>query len=181
MTPISVTYHGLLVDAEIPGERFLWATYEPFSLLWWQGTRIGTVRVGRHFATNFASVPRLLWPLVAPWDSHVRKAAVCHDLLYSSHEYSREFADALLFHGMVPLNAPRWKRWLVWLAVRLFGRRPWDNGAANQWQNIEAFNQLRVGAPLGTITICDSTLGYLIYDPQRNVEPTEYVTRRGEL
>ena len=100
-------------------------------------------------------------------------------MLYASHEYSREFADALLFYGMAPLGAPRWKRWLVWLAVRLFGRRPWDNGAANQWQNIEAFQYSELGAPLGTITICDDTLGYVHYDPQHNVEPTEYVTGGG--
>ena len=52
------------------------------------------ITVPRGFEPDFASVPRLLWPLVPP-HGRSRKAAVVHDYLYSRPDIPRVIADAV--------------------------------------------------------------------------------------
>ena len=47
------------------------------------------------FITDFASVPRLLWPIFPPFSPEYGKAAVLHDGLYSSKIVTRKRADDL--------------------------------------------------------------------------------------
>ncbi len=86
------------------------------------GRRI-TVPAG--FETDFASVPvgfRWLVPLVGRHG----KAAVLHDWLYASgYLPRRRMADAVFFEAMGVLGVRPWRKWLVWLAVRVFGGRHW--------------------------------------------------------
>jgi hypothetical protein len=57
------------------------------------------------------------------------KAAVIHDYLYATRgldgRYSRAQADAIFREALGALGAPRWKRVLLWAAVRLCGGRGW--------------------------------------------------------
>jgi hypothetical protein len=85
------------------------------------GGRVG-VTVPAGFPTDFASVPRPLWPIfppAGPWC----EAAVVHDYLYSSRACSRFLADALFRECMAHCGVPVWRRMLMYYAVRVFGRR----------------------------------------------------------
>lgn len=70
--------------------------------------------------TDFASVPRVAWPLVFPLDRHVSVGALVHDALYVA-AFPRASADGMLRLVMEYYGAPWWKQWRVYYAVRLFG------------------------------------------------------------
>jgi len=78
------------------------------------------ITVPAGFVTDFASVPRVFWGLMPPWDQY-GKAAVLHDYLYSTGSVSRLVADAVFLEAMAVLCVPRWKRVAIYSAVRWFG------------------------------------------------------------
>jgi hypothetical protein len=69
--------------------------------------------------TDFASIPRGLWSLF-PKDDYAQ-AAVIHDWAYQTKALTRATADAVFKEGLAVLGAPRWKQWVLYLAVRAFG------------------------------------------------------------
>ncbi len=86
------------------------------------------IRVPLGFQTNFANTPRILWPLLPPAGEY-GKATVVHDYLYNlggrmpdGKVYSRRAADGIFLEAMGVLGVGRWERWVMWLAVRAFGR-----------------------------------------------------------
>ena len=94
-----------------------------------------TVKPG--LVTDLASVPRLMWWLIASFD--VARAAIIHDLLYKTiRQYrwnnkdseddslvkkAKTAADKVFLLGMrdAEPKIPRWKTYLSWKAVDLFG------------------------------------------------------------
>jgi len=77
------------------------------------------VTVPAGFETDYASVPRLAWPLFpprGPWS----KAAVIHDYLCSNDVCSRPLADAIFREIMRELGVPRWRRAVMYVAVRAY-------------------------------------------------------------
>lgn len=91
---------------------------------------VGHIRitVPEGFETDLASVPRVLWPLMAASGPHQR-AAIVHDFLYQSvTDVSRFLADALFRDLMSALGVPLWRRVSAYYAVRAFGWRHWQHG-----------------------------------------------------
>jgi hypothetical protein len=105
-------------------------------------TADGTITVPVGFETNLASVPRILWSVMAPWD--VARAAVIHDRLYwhcvqcyhfmirrNSVELpdvwkpARAISDKVFLLAMQAAEPPisRWKAKAAYRAVRIFGAR----------------------------------------------------------
>lgn len=82
------------------------------------------IHVPEGFVTNFASVPRIFWPLIGPIDEH-GKAAVIHDYCYSQGAYSKRRSDDIFLEAMEVLNVSKWKRFCIYWAVRLFGWFAW--------------------------------------------------------
>ncbi len=74
------------------------------------------------FVTNFASVPRLFWSVLAPWGRHM-KAAVMHDYLYRTGCVPRKDADKLFYRMMKELGVSWWRRSTMYRTVRLFGAK----------------------------------------------------------
>lgn len=77
------------------------------------------------FVTDFASTPTLLYPIFPPIGIY-NKAAMVHDFLYSkdcSYILQREFADKFFLQAMEVLGVPKWKKRLMFLAVRIFGAK----------------------------------------------------------
>lgn len=72
------------------------------------------------FQTDYASVPRLPF---AYWlaGGVAKKAAVIHDYLYRSAESTRAEADAVFREAMSVTGTSWWRRYPMWLGVRLFG------------------------------------------------------------
>lgn len=89
---------------------------------------LGAVIVPTGFVTDFASIPRLFWAVLAPDDDYML-AAVVHDWLYWQQDLSREQADLALRSGMEELRIESWKTAAIYRAVRLFGQAAWDANA----------------------------------------------------
>ena len=81
---------------------------------------IGIVRVPAGFMTDFASVPRI--PLVySLFGNTSHNAAVIHDWLYSGkREVSRKTADAVFIEAMEVRGQSKWRRYIMYAAVRAF-------------------------------------------------------------
>ena len=98
------------------------------------------ITVKRDFVTDLASVPRMFWAFIAPWD--VARAAIIHELLYKrirqhrkSHaktlgedmkviNEAKKAADDVFHMAMKDANPPvaKWKIAAAYYSVRLFGR-----------------------------------------------------------
>jgi len=88
--------------------------------------------------TDLASVPRIAWAVIAPWD--VARAAVIHDHLYSTlRKYyhsklmnkskwrkARALSDKVFLLGMKSADpkVSKFKMYSAYWAVRIFGRWP---------------------------------------------------------
>ena len=88
--------------------------------------------------TDLASVPRIAWAVIAPWD--VARAAVIHDHLYSTlRKYyhsklmnkskwrkARALSDKIFLLGMKSADpkVSKFKMYSAYWAVRMFGRWP---------------------------------------------------------
>ena len=83
--------------------------------------------VPRDFKTDLASTPRLVWFIFPPWDNYA-SAAILHDWLYTIRRIERAAADALFLEAMSHSNVPKWKRRLIYYAVRLCGGSHWVKG-----------------------------------------------------
>ena len=80
------------------------------------------ISVKRGYATDFASIPRILWNIFPPYHPHYTKAAVVHDFLYSYAIGDKTWADLIFLEAMTILGCPPWKRKLFYLAVKYGGR-----------------------------------------------------------
>ena len=98
--------------------------------------------VGEGFLTDLASVPRMCWAFIAPWD--VARAAIIHDLLYKCiRQYRKEHSRTLkstedskvideakkasddVFHMAMKDANPSvagWKIAAAYYSVKMFGR-----------------------------------------------------------
>ena len=100
------------------------------------------ITVKKDFVTDLASVPRMCWAFIAPWD--VARAAIIHDLLYKRiRQYRAECSKTLknsedlkviseakkasddVFHMAMKDANPSvagWKIAAAYYSVRMFGR-----------------------------------------------------------
>lgn len=77
--------------------------------------------------TDLASVPRVFWSIFPPYGRYA-KAAIVHDYLYQRGTGSRLYADQVFLEAMAVLGVPKWRRALMYLAVRLWGREHYQHG-----------------------------------------------------
>ncbi|ECC9619356.1 DUF1353 domain-containing protein [Salmonella enterica subsp. diarizonae] len=70
--------------------------------------------------TDLASVPRIFWTLLPP-DGKYAKTAIIHDYLYDNALRTKKEADLIFLGGMTVPGVPKWKRIVMYLAVRWFG------------------------------------------------------------
>ena len=77
-----------------------------------------TIRISRGFKTDFASVPRLLWPIISPTGPW-RSASVVHDWCCES-KVSRPLTDAIFWQIMCEEKRIKvWQRCLIYSTVRV--------------------------------------------------------------
>ena len=115
-----------------------WRLYLPFGYDIGKKGSGDRITVPRGFKTDYASVPFIFWILIPPWGKY-GKAAVIHDYLYQTHsEYNqnvwqrmfskeRKRADNIFREAMGILGVARWRKCLMYWAVRLFGWTAWRN------------------------------------------------------
>ena len=107
-----------------------------------------TITVPKGYVTDLASVPRVCWSFIAPFD--VARAAVVHDIMYEKingafkkgiieskkeREIYRKIADGMFLEGMMSAEpeVSKWKIWSAYYAVRMFGRFAIKSSAKRTW------------------------------------------------
>ncbi|EEC0864570.1 DUF1353 domain-containing protein [Salmonella enterica subsp. enterica] len=101
-------------------DHYLWRVHEPFEF-YLSEDNSDVISVPAGFVTDLASVPRIFWALLPP-DGKYAKAAIIHDYLYDNALRTKKEADRIFLDGMTVLGVPKWKRTIMYWAVRLFGR-----------------------------------------------------------
>lgn len=93
-----------------------------------------TLVIPAGFVFDLASVPRMVWWMIAPFELSIA-APLVHDFLYrysgmlaSGEVITRRVADRLFWELMVRELVPGWRRVLSYIAVRLFGWMAWGRG-----------------------------------------------------
>jgi hypothetical protein len=84
-----------------------------------------TITVPRQFATDFASIPRILWnilPQHGPYD----RACVVHDHLYRAGGVTQEQADNVLREAMKVCGCSWWQTFVIFRGVRIGGHVPFN-------------------------------------------------------
>jgi len=99
-----------------------WHTRAPLEWVSRVSGRGVTVPAG--FVTDFASIPRIIWPLLPKWGKY-GLASVVHDYLYAVGRGERADADAALLEAMEDLRESHWRYSLVYAGVRLAGSIAW--------------------------------------------------------
>jgi hypothetical protein len=119
-------------NAPLSVSRFLDRTYYlNREMVWTPRTPIAKVEkivVPKGFVTDFASIPRVFWAVLAPDDEYVMPAIV-HDWLYWQQTLSRSESDTILRLAMEELKLDTWKIRAIYKAVSLFGGAAWEQNA----------------------------------------------------
>ena len=116
-------------------------TQDEIGILYKVGANIsgtGRVTCKKGMITDLASVPRVVWNVIAPWD--VARSAVIHDHLYATlRKYyhsdgmhkktwraARKLSDGVFLKGMKSADprVSKFKMYSAYWAVRMFGRWP---------------------------------------------------------
>lgn len=92
---------------------------------------VGLVTVPVGFVTDFASVPRLPIAFLLVGDT-AHTAAVIHDYLYRVNKMTRKRADEVFLEAMNAESTAKWRRRIMYLTVRLGGRRTWKRYRENE-------------------------------------------------
>ncbi|EAM9430675.1 phage tail protein [Salmonella enterica] len=98
--------------------HYNWRVHEPFAFYLCDDDDVIEVPAG--FITDLATIPRIFWILLPP-DGKYAKAAIIHDYLYDNALRTKKEADKIFLDGMMVLGVPRWKRIIMYYAVRFFG------------------------------------------------------------
>lgn len=91
----------------------------------WEVGHLGSanyVVVEKGFLTDFVSIPAFFHGFLNS-SGRYAAAGVMHDKLYTVLKSNRYFADAQLYDAMIALGSPKYLAWVVWAAVRLFGKK----------------------------------------------------------
>ena len=86
------------------------------------------IEVPKGFVTDFASVPRVAWSVMSPYDEHGR-AGIVHDWLYWEQSCSRKQADKIMKLGMIETRVSHANRAIIYRALRLAGNGAWNENA----------------------------------------------------
>ena len=76
------------------------------------------------FWTDFASVPRPIWPIISPYDLGV--GPIPHDFGYFTGYTNKTYWDLVFLACMEKDQIPNWKRQSAYKAIRWFGGSVWE-------------------------------------------------------
>ncbi|MBW1321839.1 DUF1353 domain-containing protein, partial [Escherichia coli] len=97
-------------------DDYRWRLVEPFEF-WLTDNPVDVIAVPAGYVTDLASVPRILWSVFPPHGRYA-KAAIIHDWLYDNALRTKHEADKIFLDAMCVLGVPRWRRMLMYCAVR---------------------------------------------------------------
>lgn len=100
-------------------EHYRWRVYEPFEF-YLSDDNSDVIEVPAGFVTDLATIPRIFWTILPP-DGKYAKAAIIHDWMYDNALRTKKEADLIFLDGMTVLGVLKWKRTIMYWAVRLYG------------------------------------------------------------
>lgn len=103
-----------------------WRLEKPFTACLLIDGFLTSIVAPPEFITDFASIPRLVWPIVGPPWGEYGKPAVIHDYLYYSGQYPKEDADEIFLVLMGICKVKNWKKRVMYLAVYYGGGGAWN-------------------------------------------------------
>lgn len=78
--------------------------------------------IHKGFKTDLATIPRVLWPCVAPSHSSLMLASVVHDWLYTNTcILSRKDADKIFYELLLTQGVSKFRAKIMYYLVRMFG------------------------------------------------------------
>jgi len=84
--------------------------------------------IPENFQTDLASIPRILWPFIAPQYSSFIAPSILHDYLYSCANLgTRKFADEVLYNALKAEGVSTFTAIKFFMAVRIFGASHFDS------------------------------------------------------
>jgi hypothetical protein len=87
------------------------------------------ITVPAGYISDLASIPKIVHSFMYPAAHEIRAAAEVHDYIYTDlcDQLTKKQADLILFEAMgnVINPAPKWKRYVVYMAVRVGGKGNW--------------------------------------------------------
>ena len=98
----------------------------PLVFCWFYKYKSIDIEAPKDFITDFASVPRFMWWLFPPSTGKYVEPSVIHDYLYKNKIFSRKLCDKCFKEAMKINGTPGWKIFLIWLGVRIGGKRAYD-------------------------------------------------------
>lgn len=80
------------------------------------------ITVPKNFKTDLASIPRILWPILAPQYSGFVAPAILHDYLYRCDTTgTRQYADEVFYSALITQDITAFTAAKLYMGVRLFG------------------------------------------------------------
>lgn len=130
-------FHGplLYIDSERDGYYILTAP-----LLYESDIAKLVIVAPKGAETNFVTGRKLLFVRRIVTDS-MNPAAVIHDEAYGSGIVSRKLADQVFYEAMLVSDVAKWRAWLAYRCVRLFGGKFYKNDAPKEKAPEGAFIQ----------------------------------------
>jgi hypothetical protein len=114
--------------------RGIWKVVAPFK---YQSDILGkTIQIEPDFLTDFASVPRIPFAYWIFGDTS-HESAVIHDWLYHHHEVCDEdTANKVLLEAMTVEGISAWRRWGIYLGVKIGGKSGWESDGKGDGHSI---------------------------------------------
>ena len=83
--------------------------------------------IPKGFKTDLASIPRVLWSIIAPQYTNYVAPAILHDYLYSCGNIgSRKWADEILYNALISEDVSKSTSLKFYFSVRIFGANHFD-------------------------------------------------------
>lgn len=79
-------------------------------------------KIPPNFETDLATIPKLMWPIIAPYHASIVRPSIIHDWMYSNIcEFSRKKKDIIFYYMLRNEGVSTFKSYLMYYAVRMFG------------------------------------------------------------
>ena len=118
----------------------LWVLRKNFK---YQTIRGEIINVPEGFFTDFASIPWLFRWFIPKWGKY-GEASVIHDWLYwnQSDDFDRNKSDWIFKEAMGFSNVNRFKKFIIYQAVHIFGKCPWEKNTKKKINGFDHFIEL---------------------------------------
>lgn len=105
-----------------------------------------------NFETDLASIPKVVWPIMAPAHSSLIRAAIVHDYFYrKTCDFTRYEADLIFYHVLVNDGISPIRASIMFYAVRLFGWQYYqEDNCAKEFKGMDQeMREMRIASLFG--------------------------------